>query len=376
MFPFNKVSKSEFPAPPVLIPLINEAPGQQQQQTLLADVKPVQRALNSIQHQQSVIQQHQQQQLQQQQHQQPPAKKRNRKTINELTSSSYIADSHQLQHHLQQQDTRGLKLEETANQSTSLNSTQNFYQIDKDGNVRQQLQSPVVPVHHQYEQFNSQTTNNQAQNLHQQQINQDNVYNFNDNNTTTSTPNSVNNKNFQYQVMNSVSQQQQQQYRMPSPMLANLLSTGPGSQVTDGGGGNLSQINTSPVVIRQTSNNNYEYLNSTNNNNNNSVHGGISSYDPQQQQHTDFNLMKSDDYKHIYQMRQSLASKAAPNGQIFSGQPVQAAPVQATAAPKRKRAPADPSKVRTKRPKATAINTEGSNRVRTSFFKFNYETMT
>jgi len=375
---------------PVLIPISNETLIQPQN-VILADVKPVNQVLNPIH--QSVSQQ-QSHQLQQQQ---PTTKKRNRKTINELTSSSYMSntETHQHQQEAINQQAQGLQIstsrniipEQISSQSPNLNNTasfqqqQSFYQIDKDGNLRQQ-QSNVIPFQqNQQEQLSSNAANKKSQSL--QQFHQNNVYNFNNNNNNninnpnaTSTPNNFNNKNFQYQVMNPPTQQQ---YRMPSPMLANLLSTSSGNHVTDSAGcqltnQHLNQIN-NPVVIRQTSNNNYEYLN--NNQNNNTVHGnGVSNFNPQQQHHNhqqhqpDYNLMKSDDYKHIYQMRQTLASQTAPNPQfncqlVNNNSPsTQSATVQpTTTAPKRKRAPADPSKVRTKRTKATINITESLIRV-------------
>lgn len=390
----------------------------------------------------------------------PTTKKRNRKTINELTSSPNYLEASQQQkmsianyqqqhtHHVPSQgsvDTnRNLKLEESLMnlqnkpQSTEAENSKHpqqhtiqqqyhqqqqphqpkqFYQIDKDGNVvahtansniiqinpanqkqpaqlPQQQPQPIVVAQQNYPNNPANMTNNRGpynqyanqpgQNLIQQQ----------------QLP-------LQQQMHRSPTQQpgmqpqpQSQQYRMPSPMLANLLSNSSSPQIAPGNdmynNGSMSVPNSTqpnnnnPVMIRQMSNN-YEYVNTNNVNSMNAQQHHHQQQtmnyqgQPQQsqnndalkQQQPDFNLMKSEDYKHIYQMRQQFASQAGPNQHnqqhmlnqnatmpvVPTGSavlsPVAGPATTAAAAPgstptKRKRAPADPNKPKTKRAKANA----------------------
>lgn len=304
-----------------------------------------------------------------QQQQPTQSKKRNRKTINELTSSNYLLNETNQNQFFQsqpppapqqQQFGRNLQLEISLsnlndtksnqhNQMLDLNNrtkpnendqkpqlqqVKQFYQIDMNGNIQQ-----TVPANPQYK-----------PNLQQQPQNfQNNL-------------NSSNKGNFHYQL---TSQQQQQQYQMPSPMLANLLAEQQSPKVKNPD----LYSNSSPVLIRQLPNGNYDQPMGTPN-----FQQPDSYHQPTQ---PDFNLMKSEDYKLIYQMRQLLASQADPgvhhqptevlqvnnhvNNSITStnkshvqhgSRPT--ATESPKPAPKRKRAPADPTKSRAKKSKAAA----------------------
>lgn len=379
----------------------------------------------------------------------PTTKKRNRKTINELTSSPNYLEASQQQkmsvanyqqqqhtHHVPSQgsvDTnRNLKLEESLKnlqnkpQSTEAENSQHpqqhtiqqqyhqqqqphqpkqFYQIDKDGNVVAHTSNSNII------QFNPANQKQSTQLPQQPQpivVAQQNYPNNPGNMTNNRGPyNQYANQPGQNLIQQPQQQQMHrpppqqpgmqphaQQYRMPSPMLANLLSNSSSPQIASGNdmynNGSMSVPNSTqpnnnnPVMIRQMSNN-YEYVNTNNVNSMNpqqqnmNYQGQPQNNDAIKQQQPDFNLMKSEDYKHIYQMRQQFASQAGPN-QIQHHQqqmlnqnptmpviptgnavlsPVAGPATTAAAAPgttptKRKRAPADPNKPKTKRAKANA----------------------
>ena len=327
----------------------------------------------------------------------PPTqgKKRNRKTINELTSSNYLNESPTQQfiqqQPNQQQSARNLQLEESLSnlsdkcyqkqhqnleptriqhdihendQKPQIQHVKQFYQIDMNGNIQQ----PVSVG-----QFKPNLQQTQQQQIQPPQ-------NFQNHNNI----NNSKKANYNYQLNTAQHQQQQQQhqaniqqYQMPSPMLANLLGNPNPEQQSPK---LTNNNNNSPVLIRQLPNGNYDQQQQPS-----FQQQQKPDVYQQQQQQPDFNLMKSDDYKHIYQMRQLLASQADPAGAHQQQQPQQqpteliqannnpvnnntnnkpnvlngAAPApvvepQPKAAPKRKRAPADPTKSRTKKSKTAA----------------------
>ena len=151
----------------------------------------------------------------------------------------------------------------------------------------------------------------------------------------------------------------QQQYRMPSPMLANILSTN--EQPTTN---NYTQMKQQPNEIYLI-NSNHQMINDNNqlkdNDNNNYSLNDNKPYPSL----NELQLLKSEDYKQIYQMRQMLAMQQNQiNPQQHEHMQIQ---IHNPAASKKRRTPADPSKTRAKRTKL-ASNTSSDTKTEENSF--------
>ena len=330
-----------------------------------------------------------------------PSRKRNRKTINELTSSNYLmneslnSNTSSQAISLQIENTnRNLRLEETLNNlSTQYSEDSNNNRPSKancknstkmeslDAGLNQEQLAKIQPIQYIKKYYIIEKDNiiEQSSIPHEQSLvgsNEKSLVQLNTQQIIQQHENHQHNNNHS----NSI-----QQFQMPSPMLANLLST-VNTNVEKNNmnerneifiNNNKNIINSGGIMIRHLSNNNFEYLNNNNN---------LSAENEKQQQilNDNFNLMKSEDYKNILQMRQNLANQASVQSQYISEQKDKVSTnqteisidrsnkiyeqipeigklnsskvsslISVTMEPKRRRTAADPSKSRTKRIKQT-----------------------
>jgi hypothetical protein len=252
------------------------------------------------------------------------------------------------------------------NQNLAINfSDNNLNDISRQKDTNQQMQMIHQQQNHQF--------------LHQQQQHQ-----------------------IQYQTIlnNQKLNQNSQQYKMPSPMLANILSN---NEIINSN--NYTQLNTNHATVNSNelyllNNNNLNKNENTNQmintmnpseiNKNNDISYSINNQSGLNKQYHSINelqLLKSEDYKQIYQIRQNLIANQTiqynqmninhiqnSNEQI-NQQPPQPVQLQNNIIninqqqvniTKRRRLPADPSKTRAKRAKANQTDQSMSNNLLSS----------
>ena len=195
------------------------------------------------------------------------------------------------------------------------NSIVNYSDHNSFKDQSHQQPTPPQQQHHQLQQIqHNQDQNHQLQQKQQFQMmqqNQPQQYHI------------INSQhqNLQYQQMynnqQKISQQPSQQYRMPSPMLANILSSNElnnnySSQV------NVSQIKNNNEIYLLNNSNNHNLINSHDNNmvnkdNINENHNNYNNNNDSKQSLNELQLLKSEDYKQIYQMRQMLIANQQQN---------------------------------------------------------------
>ena len=331
------------------------------------------------------------------------SRKRNKKTINELTSNYSMNESLNSTNAPQaislqiENSNRNLRLEETLNNLSSQysddtsnnklnkpNRKRNSTKSESlDAGLNQEQLANIQPIQYVKQYYIIETDNIIEQSTTPQghsfvDPNEKNLVQLTTQQTIQQRDMHQNNHQHNSNHSNSI-----QQFQMPSPMLANLLNTVNTNVEKNNMNerndifitSNTNNINNAGITNRHLSNNNFEYIN-------NSSYLSAENEKQQQLLNDNFNLMKSEDYKNILQMRQNFANQASMQTQYIAEQKNKVSTNQTevtinhsnttheqlpvigkintsqvpslislTVTPKRRRAAADPSKSRTKRAK-------------------------